>query len=258
MGCHDDSYRRLTASRTAPLTLLTHDGAFWWVKGVRFNVTGVSLPSRGQYHIHHSMCLPVVRKKPWDNHTTGLTAPASTNSHSRVVIINNRGLLAMPKSSNHFIVVITDTFSKRTKGTPTAKTTATVFAAIFIDVWLSNFGIPFKVLTDIDPPLTSNFFQDICVELVVKRQTTTENCLKTDRKVKRHNATSVSRLRNYTEKHQQDWDSYALPLTYAYKALVHRQRIGPHSVSFWVDSCLVLQLQQQTQYHHMTKTMNVQ
>lgn len=78
------------------------------------------------------------------------------------------------KSGNQYIDVITYWISKQTETIQTAKTTATKVAAIFLEHWVSNSGIPTKLPTNNGPQLASKFLAAIYTVLGVNNITTTE------------------------------------------------------------------------------------
>lgn len=80
---------------------------------------------------------------------------------------NIQGQFPNTQAGNQFNVVITGRFRKLIKVKPTAKTTATTVAQVFINDWLASFGIEAKMLTNNGPQLTSTVFQSICTDLQV-------------------------------------------------------------------------------------------
>lgn len=105
---------------------------------------------------------------------------------------------------------------------PSALTTATAVAAIFVDHWLSNLAIPWTVLSDNGSQLTSKYFQAVCAELHVLPLWITRYHLETNEQVQRNNETIVFRLRHHVTEYQQELDKYVAPLGYDYNIQVHR------------------------------------
>lgn len=106
-------------------------------------------------------------------------------------------------------------FSKLTKATSSIKTTANTVTAIFTSDWVSKFCIPVNVPTDNGPHFTSPFFPEICVGLGARPLTTTEYNPQADGKVKLFSSRNVSILYHFVAEHQEDCNSYVVPLTYA-------------------------------------------
>lgn len=115
-------------------------------------------------------------------------------------------------------------FSKLTKDTSTSKTIATTgaVATIFINDCVSSFWIQSKILAGNGHHFTSKIFQAIYTEVELKLVIGTESHHQTSGQFKRFNATIVSRLSECVTEHQQDWDNYILPLTFAHNTRIRR------------------------------------
>lgn len=105
-----------------------------------------------------------------------------------------------------------DRFSNPTNAIPTAKITAKTVATIFLEPWVSNFGILTKFLTDRGPQITSEFFAGICTKFRVNAITTTEYHFQANGQVDRLNLPIFSRLRDNVAEHRKNWDVFALLL----------------------------------------------
>ena len=131
------------------------------------------------------------------------------------------GPLPKTRLGNQYVLVITDRFSKLTRAIPMAKTTAPFIAAVFLNNWIMPYGIPDTILTDNGSQFIAEFFKTVCHILGVRRKTTTAYHPQTNGQAERYNKTIAKRLRHYVSEHQNDWDQYVQPLTYAYNAQVH-------------------------------------
>ena len=132
------------------------------------------------------------------------------------------GPLSKTKNGNRFILVITDRFSKFTRSIPLRTTTAASVAKAFLDHWVYAYGAPQYLLTDNGPQFIAKFFDSVCGLLGIQHYLTAFYHPQTNGKAERFNKTILSRLRHYISEHQQDWDEYLQPLTYAYNSQVHR------------------------------------
>lgn len=100
------------------------------------------------------------------------------------------------------------------------KPAAATLATLFPEHWVSNLGIPTKVLTDNEPQFTSKCFVAICTQLGVKALKITEYHPQANGLVKRFNQTVVSSLRQYVAEHRKAYDAFVIPPTYAYNTEV--------------------------------------
>ncbi len=130
----------------------------------------------------------------------------------------------LPKTSNgkRHILVITDRYSKLSRAIPMAKTTAPHVAAVFMNNWVFPYGVPKSILTDNGPQFIAEFFEFVCAVIDIKRIAITAYHAQTNGQTERYNQTLERRIRHYVNEHQDDWDLYVQPLTYAYNTQVHR------------------------------------
>ena len=120
------------------------------------------------------------------------------------------------------VLVITDRFSKIARAIPLKKTTAAEVAAAFLENWICPYGMPEYLLTDNGPQFVARTFEFLTVMLGVVHVRTTAYHPQTNGQAERYNRTLVTRLVHYVSEHQNDWDQYVQPLTYAYNSQVHR------------------------------------
>lgn len=104
-------------------------------------------------------------EKPPNQQQAKVSSPVSTFPTIIVCGHGNTRWVSKEKSGKQLLVVITDRYSKMTKAIPTARKTFTAFAMIFVEHWISNFGILSTIPIDNGPQFTSKFFQAIYVEL---------------------------------------------------------------------------------------------
>ena len=132
------------------------------------------------------------------------------------------GPLPKTKAGKGFLLVITDRFTKLTQVVALRTTTAYTVATAFCDAWVFKYGVPRLLLLDNGPKFNAKFFQSVCRVLEIKNLYTSAYHPQTNGQVERYNRTIASMLRNYVNEHQNDWDVYVGPLTYAYNSHVHR------------------------------------
>lgn len=84
------------------------------------------------------------------------------------------GLSQKTKQGNQFVAVMTARYAKLTKTIPMSKTNSTTVVSIFLELWLLNFRILQKSLTESHPQFVSKFFMAVYSTVVVNTINTTE------------------------------------------------------------------------------------
>ena len=126
------------------------------------------------------------------------------------------------QGGKQYLLVIKDGFTKLTQVVALRTVTAYTVVTAFCDAWVFKCGIPRSLLSDNGPQFNAKFFHRACRILGITNLYTSAYHLQTNGQVGRYNCTIASMLRNYVNEHQDDWDVYVGPLTYAYNSHVHR------------------------------------
>lgn len=100
------------------------------------------------------------------------------------------------------VVVITDSYSKLTRASPTSKTLLTTMKNVSLNHWIVCFCIPSYLLTDNGPKFIIKFFVSICGYLDMKHLTTTKYHPQTNGQAKQYNCTIITQLRHDFAAHQ--------------------------------------------------------
>ena len=132
------------------------------------------------------------------------------------------GPVPKTKAGKRFLFVITDRFSKLTQVVALRTITAYTVAIAFCEPWVFKYGVPRTFLSDKGPHFNAKFFHSTCRVLGITNMYTSAYHPQTNGQVERYNRTIAAMLRNYVGEHQDDWDVYMGPLTYAYNSHVHR------------------------------------
>lgn len=115
-----------------------------------------------------------------------------------------------------------DLYTKLTKAILTTKKKAATVARIFVEHWVANYVISFKIVTENGPQFVSKFFVAVCSTLGLNNITTIEYHSQTNGQVECISFTLILQQRHFVFEHQTDWDLYLLPLIYVYNIQVHR------------------------------------
>ena len=132
--------------------------------------------------------------------------------------------LPKTKAGKRFLLVITDRFTKLTQVVALRTVTAYTVTVAFCDAWVFKYCVPRSLLSDNGPQFNAKFLHSTCRVLGVTNLYTSAYHPQTNGQVERYNRTIASMLRNYVSEHQDDWDAYVGPPTYAYNSHVHRTK----------------------------------
>lgn len=84
--------------------------------------------------------------------------PFSPKGTVKYIVMNIFGQLLKTKQRNQFAVLMTERYNMLTKAIPASKTNATIIARKFVENWVANFVISYKVVTENGPRFLSKFF----------------------------------------------------------------------------------------------------
>lgn len=131
------------------------------------------------------------------------------------------GPLPRTKRGNEYALFITYSYSKMTQALSLSKRTALHVGNVFLEDGIIPYRIPRYFLIGNGPQFLAKFFAVVCAYLdVAQLNTTASNPLKSLQS-ERFNKTIVARLRHHVAEHQDDWDAFVQPLTYAYNNQVY-------------------------------------
>jgi transposase InsO family protein len=134
--------------------------------------------------------------------------------------MDDLGPLPKTKHGNLFCLVICDRFTKVSIAVPIPEQTASTCAQVFVDRWISYYGVPLIILTDNGPNFASKFFSILTHILGVKHVFTSPYRPSTNGQTERWNATLVDTLSHYMFMNK-DWDDLVGVAATAYNNSVH-------------------------------------
>lgn len=127
---------------------------------------------------------------------------------------------------------MTDRHLKMTKAIPTSKQTTTNVASVFLDHCITLYGIPNHLLANNGLPFLSKIFATLCGFLELKHPKKTTYHFQTNLHVERHKNAIIRFLRHWGAEHQDNWNKFFQPLTYAYSTKTHRCTGFIYSIQF--------------------------
>lgn len=116
---------------------------------------------------------------------------------------------------NHYVMGLTDRYSRLMRATSAGKTSSTLAAYVYFYSWVVLYGIHFCVLTDNVVQFKSKLFTTLGTILDVEHLTPTTYGLQKSGKVKLYNCTIVMRLQHSVAKSQKQLDYCVHLLPYA-------------------------------------------
>jgi hypothetical protein len=104
-------------------------------------------------------------------------------------------------------------------------TTMTVDAPGMADLFFRevfrHYGMPTSIITDRDPRFISNFWQGLMSQCQTKLHFSTAFHPQSDGQAERYNRTLEEMLRGFVNASQDNWDSYLVPLEFAYNSSIN-------------------------------------
>ena len=146
------------------------------------------------------------------------------------VALDILGPLPTSKRGNKYILIVGDYFTKWVEAYPLQDQRAEIIAMVFVQKFVSRFGVPLQLHSDQGRNFESVLFNDVCNLLGVDKTRTTALHPQSDGMVERFNRTLENQLAVFVEKHQQDWDDHVPLILLAYRSAVHEVLGKPRRV----------------------------
>jgi transposase InsO family protein len=136
------------------------------------------------------------------------------------IAVDVMGPLPTTERGNKYIVVITDYFTKWIECYATPNQEATTIADLLIDQFISRFGVPLEIHSDMGRNFESNLVSLICAKLGINKTRTTPYRPQSDGQTERFNRTLLDALAKCSDS-QTNWDLNIPLLCLYYRATVH-------------------------------------
>ena len=187
-------------------------------------------------------CLVCQRKK---NPQKKFCAPLNqyiTGSRFTRIAMDIQGPIVETERGNKYILVVSDYFSKWVEAYPMHNQTTETIAGIFVREWISRFGCPSFLHTDLGANLKSAVMKAICDLLgIIKTHTVARNP-QSDGQVERFNRTVQQILAKTVEDKPFDWDLYLPFAVMAYRSSKHESTSQtPNMLVFGAENILPLE-----------------
>ena len=131
------------------------------------------------------------------------------------------GPLPLSKNGNRFIVVVVDCFTKWSEAYAIPNQEAHTIIKVFVNEFVSRFGTPLQLHTDLGTNFQSTAFRQMCDLLHIDKTSTTAMRPQANGNVERFNRTLQNMLTSYCEDDQKRWDEYLPQVMMAYRASIN-------------------------------------
>lgn len=150
-----------------------------------------------KWRLHNGQLLYGIPSHGYQFWSSDIIGIISTCRSSWISGHNILGPFLRTKAGSHFVVIMKDRCIKLARAKSTTKLTPTQIPNIFINAWISSYGIPNTVISDNGQQFASKFFTLLFLYLRATKLTTTAFHLQTNDQVEWYNKILVSRLRLY-------------------------------------------------------------
>lgn len=152
------------------------------------------------------------------------------------------GPLPITTSNNKYILVICDCFTRWTEAIALPNQEAETVTKAFVDEYVSRFGVPLQIHSDLGSNFTSKLFSDMCDLLQLHHTRSTPQHPQANGIVERFNRTLGAMLTMYCEENQRNWDEFLPQVMMAYRSSTHASTgETPNRMVFGKDITLPLQ-----------------
>lgn len=131
------------------------------------------------------------------------------------------GPLPVTDRGNKYILCIADYFTKWTEAFPLPNQEAETVARVFVEQFVTRFGVPLQLHTDQGRNFESSLFKEVAALLGIGKTRTTAFHPQSDGMVERFNRTLEAMLSTVVSDNQQDWDLWLPHMTMAYRSSIH-------------------------------------
>ena len=182
---------------------------FYWYKYKEFIENWVKKCPQCQ-----ARCLPHLRPKaPMSQNRVGVPMER--------VCLDLLGPFPESRSGNKYVLSIVDSFSRWVELFPIKNMEAKTVAKVFVNEFVSRYGLCRQILTDQGKQFQSLLFTEICDLMDIDKKRSTSFHPQTNGITERFNRTIEDMLSKFVSLNQRDWDEYLPLLLLAYRSSVH-------------------------------------
>ena len=131
------------------------------------------------------------------------------------------GPYPVSKKGHRYLMVVSCYFTKWVDAIPLKSQEAKYVASKLVNRFISIFGVPLQLHTDLGSNFESKVFQEVCNLLGINKTRTTVRRPQSDGMVERANRSIQNMISSYISDSQDDWDEHIPLLMLAYRSAVH-------------------------------------
>ena len=131
------------------------------------------------------------------------------------------GPYPVSKKGHRYLMVVSCYFTKWVDAIPLKSQEAKYVASKLVNRFISIFGVPLQLHTDLGSNFESKVFQEVCKLLGIDKTRTTVRRPQSDGMVERANRSIQKIISSYISDSQDDWDEHIPLLMLAYRSSVH-------------------------------------
>lgn len=131
------------------------------------------------------------------------------------------GPYPVSKKGNRYLMVVSCYFTKWVDAIPLKTQEAKYVASKLVNRFISIFGVPLQLHTDLGTNFESKVFQEVCRLLGIDKTRTTVRRPQSDGMVERANRSIQNMIASYISDTQSDWDEHIPLLMLAYRSSIH-------------------------------------
>ena len=137
------------------------------------------------------------------------------------IAIDVLGSLPMAEAGNKYILVIADYYTKWVEAYPMANQKAQTVANLLVHEFISRFGVPLLIHSDLERNFESAVFAEICKLLDITKTRITPYHPQSYSMVERFHRTLETLLSKFVDDNQWDWDQHIPILLMSYRSTIH-------------------------------------
>ena len=176
---------------------------------------------RRDVHQYCQACDQCPAQKPVLHHRCAPMKSFVVGSPMERVTTDIMGPLERTVSSNKYVLVVTDVFTKWTEAYTLRNIESKTVARKFVEEWVCRYGAPRILHSDQGRQFESSLFKEMCKLLGIKKTHTTALRPQANGQVERFNRTLGALLAIYTQEDPSKWDRHLPFITAAYRAAKH-------------------------------------
>ena len=151
----------------------------------------------------------------------------------RRIAMDILGPLPTSDRGNKYVLVVADYFTKWTEAFPMKNQEASTVATIFVEEWVSRYGVPAVLHSDQGRNFESSLFRQVCELLGIQKTRTSPLHPQSDGMVERFNRTLLNAVAKMVDANQRDWDEQLPLVMMAYRSSRHDStKFSPNYLQF--------------------------